>query len=60
MLIATFESGYEGLEKDILENGLDDEKMKAIFDVMQRALRANMRKEPFKITPPSAMPEDGQ
>ena len=60
MLIAAFESGYEGLEKDILENGLDDEKMKAIFDVMQKALRANMRREYPKITPPSAMPEDGQ
>jgi hypothetical protein len=60
MLIAAFESGYEGLEKDILENGLDDEKMKAIFDVMQRALRANMRREYPKITPPLAMPEDAQ
>lgn len=60
MLIAAFESGYEGLEKDIIENGLDDEKMKLILEVIQRALRSNMRKEPFKITPPSAIPEDGQ
>lgn len=60
ILIAAFESGYEGLEKDIIENGLDDSKMRAILEVIQRALRTTLRKEPFQVTPPSALPADNK
>jgi hypothetical protein len=44
-LIVIFNDQYESLERDIIENGLNDESMRLIVDVLQRVIRLNLRKE---------------
>jgi hypothetical protein len=54
-LIVIFNDQYESLERDIIENGLNDESMRLIVDILQRVIRLNLRKELFLspvCTPP--------
>jgi hypothetical protein len=44
-LIVIFNDQYESLERDIIENGLNDESMRLIVDILQRVIRLNLRKE---------------
>lgn len=54
-LIVIFNDQYETLEKDIIENGLTDESMRLIVDILQRVIKLNLRKELF-LSPVGAPP----